>query len=108
MRLPSIPLEIVKKKLPSTIILESKIIKSNHKRYYILRFKEQDIPYMMDLLGQMENLRWEKTHNSNGFHVSLYLMDENEKISDEVLRSLEVKKLRFEIRGIGFRVRFEH
>ena len=46
--------------------------------------------------------------NSNGFHSSLYLMDENEKISDKVLRSLEVKKLRFEIRGIGFRVRFEH
>jgi len=41
---------------------------------------------MMDLLCQMENLRWEKTLNSNGFHLSLYLMDENEKISDEVLK----------------------
>ena len=50
---------------------------------------------MMDLLGQMENLRWEKTLNSNGFHLSLYPMEENEKISDEVLESLDGKKLRF-------------
>ena len=28
-------------------------------------------------------------------------MDENEKISDEVLKSLEGKKLRCDIRGIG-------
>ena len=61
---------------------------------------------MMDLLCQMENLRWE-TVNSNGFHLSLYLMDENEKISDEVLKSLEGKKLRCKIRGIGFRERLE-
>ena len=95
MRLPSISLKTLKKKLPSTIVLESKIMKSKHKMYFILRFKEQDFPYMMNLLGQMENLRWEKTHNSNGFHLSLYLMDENEKISDEVLSSLEGKILRF-------------
>ena len=62
---------------------------------------------MMDILCQMENLRWEKTLNSNGFHLSLYLMDENEKISDEVLKSLEGKKLRCKIRGIGFRERLE-
>ena len=49
----------------------------------------------------MENLRWKKTLNSNGFHLSLYLRDENEKISDEVLKSLEGKKLRCEIRGIA-------
>ena len=104
MRLPSIPLEIMKKKLSSTIVLESKIIKSNHIRYYMLRFKEQDLPYMMDLLGQMENLRCETTHNSNGFHLSLYLMNENEKISNEVLSSSKVKELRFELKGIGFRV----
>ena len=73
MRLPSIPLETVKKVLPTTV-LESKITKSNHKRYYILRFKEEDLPNMMDLLGQMENLRWKNTLNSNGFHLSLYLM----------------------------------
>ena len=71
MRLPSISLETLKKKLPSTIVLESKIMKSKHKRYFILRFKEQDLPYMMDLLGKMENLRLEKTHNSKGFHLSL-------------------------------------
>ena len=62
---------------------------------------------MMDIPCQMENLRCQKTLNSNGFHLSLYLMDENEKISDEVLKSLEGKKLRCKIRGIGFRERLE-
>ena len=40
--------------------------------------------------------------NSNGFHSSLY-----EKISDDVLKSLEGKKLRCKIRGIGFREKLE-
>ena len=103
MKLPSIPLETVM--LPTTTVLVSKISRSNHKRYYILRFKEEDVPNMMDLLHQMENLRWEKTLNSNGCHLSLYLADEKKKISDEVLKSLEGKELKFEVRGLGFRVR---
>ena len=52
----------------------------------------------MDLLCQMENLRWEKTLNSNGFHLSLYLMDENEKISDEVLK-VEMRDKGYWIQG---------
>ena len=110
MRLPSIPLETVNKMRTTRTVLESKVIKSNHKRYYILRFKEEElpIPYIMELLGQMENLRWEKTYNTNGFHLSLYLVDEKEKIPDETLETLEGKKLTFEIRGIAFRVRLGH
>ena len=43
MRLPSIPLDAVKNILPSTV-LDSKVTRSNHEKYFILRFKEEDLP----------------------------------------------------------------
>ena len=105
MKLPSIPLETVNKMSITRTVLESKITRSNHKKYYIMKFKEDELPNIMELLSKMENLRWEKTYNTNGFHLSLYLVDEKEKIPDETLETLEGKKLTFEIRGISFRVR---
>ena len=41
----------------------------------------------------------------NGFHMSLYMMDEKLKLDKEKIKQIHGTRLKFKIHGIGFRVR---
>ena len=76
-----------------------------HAGYYTLSFAKRDLPDCMDLLKKMDNLNWEKTRNSYGFHMSLHMMDEKLKLNKENMKQIYGTRIKIEIHGIGFKVK---